>query len=111
MRFGHAPSSMTHGTSLRSTRFRHTASGYQGHVMTTTTPRGRQTSDRWFHDANGDLAVWQRPNLPLMVWGAARLLELFVRHGRPTRLLDAIGFGALFVWSWLELFDGSAYIR
>jgi len=79
--------------------------------MTTTTPKTRQTSDRWFRDATGDLAIWQRPNLPLIVWIVARLLELIVRHGRPARILDVVAFGAIFTWSWLELFNGSAYIR
>ena len=74
-------------------------------------PVGEVKSDRWIRDPSGAIVVFQRPNLPLVVWMIARLLETFVDRGRPARLLDAIAFGALFTWSWLELFQGSAYIR
>ena len=69
------------------------------------------SGDRWFHDEHGELAVWQLPNPPLVVWLVARFLGIFVHHGRSARLVDVVAFGALFTWSWLELFDGAAYVR
>jgi len=69
------------------------------------------STDRWFHDDHGKLVVFQRPNLPIIVWLVARVVGLVVEHGWPSRLLDALGFGALFTWAWLELSDGDAYIR
>ena len=69
------------------------------------------SSDRWLRDEHGDLAVFQAPNPPIIVWVIARLLQLFVHGGRPERLFDVVAFGALFTWSWLELFDGDAYLR
>jgi len=47
----------------------------------------------------------------LVVWLVARFLGIFVHHGRSARLVDVVAFGALFTWSWLELFDGAAYVR
>lgn len=69
------------------------------------------TTDRWFHDAQGRLVVFQRPNLPLIVWLVTRLAGVVMKHGLPSRLLDAVGFGALFTWAWLELFEGSSRFR
>lgn len=69
------------------------------------------SKDRWFRDENGDLVVAQPPNLPIIVWVVARVLEMLVHGGRPERLFDTLAFGALFTWSWLELFHGDAYVR
>lgn len=71
----------------------------------------RGARSRWFHDEHGDLVLWQAPNLPIIVWLIARLMQVFVESGPFARLLDAVSFGALFTWGWLELFDGDAYIR
>lgn len=68
-------------------------------------------TDRWLRDSDGRLAVVQRPNVPIILWLATRALQVFTEHGRPARLLDVVGFGALFTWSWLELFHGRAYVR
>lgn len=67
--------------------------------------------ERWFHDARGQLAIVQAPNPPIIVAIAARVLGWLVHGGRPEVLFDAIGFGALFTWAWLELFQGDAYVR
>lgn len=69
------------------------------------------SNDRWFRDENGDLVVAQPPNPPIIAWVVARVLEILVHGGRPERLFDALAFGALFTWSWLELFHGDAYFR
>ena len=66
---------------------------------------------RWFHDDRGRLVIAQRPNLPIVVWVIARLVELLAGDGRLARLGDAVGFGALFTWAWLEVADGDARIR
>src|SRR4051794_5098491 len=75
------------------------------------TDPSRRRPDRWVHDDQGNLVVWQKPNLPLIVWIVARGLELVVRRGAPGRLMATIAFGALFTWAWLELFEGASYLR
>ena len=67
--------------------------------------------DRTFLDANGDLAIAQIPNLPIMVWVATTLLKLIVKNGQVYLILDTIAFGSLFTWAWLELFQGVNYFR
>lgn len=69
------------------------------------------TSDRWFHDKTGKLVVVQPPNLPIIVWIVARVADAVIGADRPSRVLDAVAFGALFTWAWLEAFQGSAHIR
>lgn len=69
------------------------------------------TTDRWFHDEAGRLVVFQRPNPPLIVWLAARLAGLVVKSGWALEVVDAVGFGALFTWAWLEVSDGSSRFR
>ena len=65
----------------------------------------------WFHDVHGNLVVVQAPNLPILVWLGAVVLRTLVHGGAPERLADAVGFGALFTWGYLEVAQGSARIR
>jgi hypothetical protein len=67
--------------------------------------------ERTFLDGNGDLAIAQIPNLPIMVWVAATLLKLIIKSGHIYLVLDTIAFGSLFTWAWLELFQGVNYFR
>ncbi len=53
----------------------------------------------------------QAPNLPLMTWVATTVLKLFVTSGSIYTVLDAIAFGSIFTWAWLELFEGVNYFR
>lgn len=67
--------------------------------------------NRTFRDSDGKLVIAQMPNLPLMVWLAATLLQLFFASGSLHTGLGALAFGALFTWAWQELFQGVNYFR
>ncbi len=67
--------------------------------------------DRIFRDSEGKIVIAQMPNLPLLVWLAATLLQLFLTNGRLQTGADLIAFGALFTWAWQELFAGVNYFR
>jgi hypothetical protein len=67
--------------------------------------------DKIFRDSNGEIVIAQPPNPPLIVWLAASLLQLVFTTGEINRGLDAIAFGSLFTWAWLELFQGVNYFR
>lgn len=68
--------------------------------------------DKTFRDKDGNLVIAQKPNLPILVWLIATLLKLFLpREGNLYLGLDAIAFGSIFTWAWLELFDGVNYFR
>lgn len=67
--------------------------------------------DRTFRDGDGNLAIAQKPNLPLLVWLVATLLKLLFTSGNLYIGLDILAFGCLFTWAWQELFQGVNYFR
>ena len=67
--------------------------------------------DQTFRDSDGQIAIAQVPNLPILVWVGAVLLKLVFSSGQIYLLLDTIAFGALFTWAWEELFQGVNYFR
>lgn len=67
--------------------------------------------DKIFRDSDGNIVVAQMPNLPIIVWITASLLKLVFTTGEVNTGLDALAFGSLFTWAWLELFQGVNYFR
>ncbi|MGL5065430.1 MAG: hypothetical protein ACRC62_36115 [Microcoleus sp.] len=69
------------------------------------------TFDKIFRDSEGEIVIAQPPNPPLILWFVASLLQLILTTGKINTALDAIAFGALFTWAWLEIFEGVNYFR
>lgn len=67
--------------------------------------------DRTFRDSEGKIVLAQMPNLPVLIWLAATLLQLILPSGKIQTGLDLVAFGALFTWAWQELFEGVNYFR
>jgi hypothetical protein len=67
--------------------------------------------DKIFRDSDGNIVLAQMPNLPIIVWITASLLKLVFTTGEINTGLDALAFGSLFTWAWLELFQGVNYFR
>jgi hypothetical protein len=67
--------------------------------------------DRTFRDSDGNIAIAQAPNLPILVWLGATALQLLPVAGKAQTGLSLIAFGALFTWAWLEIFEGVNYFR
>lgn len=67
--------------------------------------------DRTFRDSEGNIAIAQAPNLPILVWLGATVLQLLPVTGKVQAGLSLIAFGTLFTWAWLELFEGVNYFR
>ena len=67
--------------------------------------------DKIFRDSDGNIVIAQMPNLPIIVWVTASLLKLVFPTGEINTGLDALAFGSLFTWAWLELFQGVNYFR
>lgn len=67
--------------------------------------------DKIFRDSDGNIVVAQMPNLPIILWVTASLLKLVFTTGEINTALDALAFGSLFTWAWLELFQGVNYFR
>lgn len=59
-----------------------------------------------------NVELFQKPNLSLIVAVIASVLSLVVYHIPIVGFITIlIGFGAWFTWSWLELFEGTNYVR
>jgi len=67
--------------------------------------------DKIFRDSDGNIVIAQMPNLPIILWVTASLLKLVFTTGEINTGLDALAFGSLFTWAWLELFQGVNYFR
>lgn len=67
--------------------------------------------NRTFCDQDGNLAIAQKPNPPILIWAVAALLQTIVPEGNLHVALEVVAFGALFTWGWLELTQGINYFR
>ena len=67
--------------------------------------------DRTFRDNQGQIVLAQMPNPPILVWLTATLLNLIPANSNIHTGLDAIAFGSLFTWAWLEISQGVNYFR
>ena len=67
--------------------------------------------DKIFRDSEGEIVLAEPPNPPLILWFAASLLQLIFTTGKIHTGLDAVAFGSLFTWAWLEIFEGVNYFR
>jgi hypothetical protein len=62
-------------------------------------------------DKDGEIVIFQPPNLPLVVGLTAQLLSIVLPYGTGNFIAALVAFGALFTWAWLELFDGANLLR
>jgi hypothetical protein len=67
--------------------------------------------DKIFRDSEGNIVIAQPPNLPLIAGITTTALKFLFTYGNLYIAVDAIAFGSLFTWAWLELFDGVNYFR
>ncbi len=67
--------------------------------------------DKFFRDSEGNIVIAQPPNPPLIAGIVATLLKVIITTGNIHIASEAIAFGSLFTWGWLELFDGVNYFR
>lgn len=68
--------------------------------------------DKTFRDDKGRVVIFQKPNLPVLVGlTTTSLLLLLPNQGSFSAGLEAVAFGSLFTWGWIELFKGVNYFR
>jgi len=63
-----------------------------------------------FKDKDGNVVLGEKPNIPIILWVVCVILQRFT-DGRLNDLISLIGFGAIFTWAWLEIFQGTNYFR
>jgi hypothetical protein len=65
----------------------------------------------FFKDKNGQIVLWQWPNIPIIGWAVLKLLSLMVGRGMFNSGLGQLSMALLFVWAYLELIHGVNYFR
>lgn len=69
-------------------------------------------SDALFKDKHGKVVVFQSPNIPIGLWFICTIFAKFTNASSTLHhILETVGFGALFTWAWLEIFQGTTYFR
>jgi uncharacterized membrane protein len=66
--------------------------------------------DKFWKDKDGNVVVYQRPNIWLIVWVLLALVSLFVSE-KLADLLWHVSLGVLAIWALLEIFKGVNYFR
>lgn len=65
----------------------------------------------FFKDKRGHLAIFQRPNVYILVWFGCAVARRLLGAGQPKDIVGVIGFVALVVWSLLEIVQGASLFR
>lgn len=67
--------------------------------------------EKCYKDKEGRVVLYQTPNAPLVLWVVSTIFSHLITNGVFHQIFSLIAFGAIFTWSWLELFQGSSYFR
>lgn len=65
----------------------------------------------FFKDNEGDVVVWQMPNIPLLGWLLFKLLSLITHPGLVKNGFEGFSMAFLFTWAYLEITSGKSYFR
>ena len=66
---------------------------------------------RFLSNTDGDLVLWQRPNVPLILWAVFTVLGFVFHTGHPHLIAHLIARVALVIWAILEVFWGASPFR
>lgn len=66
--------------------------------------------EKIFKDKECRVTLIQAPNLPIIIFTIAFVISNLT-SGNVKNFFDALAFGSLFTFAWLELFDGANYFR
>lgn len=62
-------------------------------------------------DKNGQVVLFQSPNVPILGWLSFTVLSKLVTAPNWQNLFSTISFGFLFMWCWLEIVSGVSPFR
>lgn len=79
--------------------------------MSSHTNSIRDCFDRVFKDSEGNLVLWQYPNLALLTWLVLRATSMFVHSVHLKSSLSDISQLFLFAWAYLETTTGVNLFR
>lgn len=67
--------------------------------------------DKFWKDKNGDLVVWRRPNLPIIVFVVAAIVYALFQNDAFGKFFGWVAIIALVIWAIIEIFRGANYFR
>lgn len=70
----------------------------------------RSFSDKFWKDKNGNVVIYQTPNVWLIGWFILWFASILT-YGNTSRVLGLIGSVVLAIWALLEIFQGVNYFR
>ena len=73
--------------------------------------RKQSFADKFWQDKHGNLAIWQRPNIALIIWFVSFALTVILPDGPIERTFSWIAELAILVWAIMEVGWGSSYFR
>jgi hypothetical protein len=66
---------------------------------------------KFIRDKNGNVVIWQAPNIPLIGWLVFKLLSIVLSQGHLKDGFGLISSAFIFTWTYLEITDGASYFR
>lgn len=66
--------------------------------------------NKFWKDSNGNIVIWQWPNIWLIAWAAFTFLSL-IFTGLVSKIFTWGGEAGLLIWCLLEIFKGVNYFR
>ena len=67
--------------------------------------------DKFIRDKDGEVVIWQFPNIPLWSWIIFTLLAMVITHGRGHNFSTKLAQASLFTWAFMELHSGKSLFR
>lgn len=64
-----------------------------------------------FKDADGNVIIWQFPNIPLAGWLLFKLLSMISLTNSIQRGFENLSAAFLFTWAYLEIVSGKSHFR
>ena len=67
--------------------------------------------DKFFHDKNNNLVLWQFPNPSIICWFVFMLISYIIPSGILKTGFASLSSAFLFLWAYLEITQGVSYFR
>lgn len=71
----------------------------------------QSSATSFFRNSEGDIAIWQWPNIPLLGWLVFKILSLFIKTESIKSGCVNLSMAFLFTWAYLEITSGASYFR
>ena len=68
-------------------------------------------ASRFFTNKHGRVVVFQKPNVPIMMWFVCKVLAYVATTEHAKHALSTLSTAFLFTWAYLELTKGGSYFR